>query len=387
MGLSLEVKKFVNSENVGEFIEVELAGEIVHKRPFDAEKHPEYLNNVNDDDFDDDEFDDSVTLTKPRDNASSEVAGDDKTAGGDETADVDETVSAAPQASDVPLQTAKAAPKPRKLPKTETYVQNERVKIHYLEAGDGEPLILVHTVGQSLYTWRNVFERLSEYYRVIAIDLAGHGYSERPLTFGYTIEEQADFLRRFMDAKGIESAHFMAYSMSCAYVAKLAMDCPERIGKLIFLTPGGLTYDMPASVRMIDSAVFGFIACRLYNMSAVRKMLCECFFDLTNVNDDVVQEYYAPASDPEGRRAVKMSLQGYEDEDVCANLRLIKADSLILLGSEDKWHKPKFVEIYHTAIKSSGFSIVRNAGHLLHEEKADRVISAVLEFIPVAMPS
>ena len=83
----------------------------------------------------------------------------------------------------------------------------EEFQIHYLEAGIGEPLILIHSLGQSLYTWRNVFGELSENYRVIALDLPGHGYSSRPDTLNYTADDMADILNQFMEKKGIVYGH------------------------------------------------------------------------------------------------------------------------------------------------------------------------------------
>ena len=340
MSLSLEVKKFINSEHTGEYIEIELPGELEVRRPRSKKAAP---------------------APAP-------------------AADLDADVEAAE--SPVAEEAAPEAPAPEPEPEA----QHERAKIHYLEAGTGEPLILVHTVGQSLYTWRRVFNRLSEHYRVIAPDLLGHGYSDRPLTFGYSIEEQADALRRFMDALGIESAHFAAFSMGCAYALKFAMQYPERVGRLVLLSPGGVTQDMPLSIRMIDSPMLGFLASRLYNLRTVEKLLQEAVFDLTNITSDVVQEYYRPVSDPEGRRAIRLSLQYFEDEEIIANLRTLAADTLILMGAEDKWHNAETCELYHAAMRNAGFSVVRNAGHLMHEEKPERFVAALLEFIPVVMP-
>lgn len=340
MSLSLEVKKFINSEHTGEYIEIELPGELEVRRPRGKKAAP---------------------APAP-------------------AADLDADVEAVE-----PPVAEEAAPE-APAPEPEPEAQHERAKIHYLEAGTGEPLILVHTVGQSLYTWRRVFNRLSEHYRVIAPDLLGHGYSDRPLTFGYSIEEQADALRRFMDALGIESAHFAAFSMGCAYALKFAMQYPERVGRLVLLSPGGVTQDMPLFIRMIDSPMLGFLASRLYNLRTVEKLLQEAVFDLTNITPDVVQEYYRPASDLEGRRAIRLSLQYFEDEEIIANLRTLAADTLILMGAEDKWHNAETCELYHAAMRNAGFSVVRNAGHLMHEEKPERFIAALLEFIPVVMP-
>ncbi len=342
MSLSLEVKKFINSEHTGEYVEIELPGELEVRRGRDKKA--------------------------PEPKAAPAGAGDGG-APGDAPGEEDAAKAEKP---------AKAGP--------QRFMQHERARIHYIEAGSGEPLILVHTVGQSLYTWRKVFNRLSEHYRVVAPDLLGHGYSERPLTFGYSIDEQADALGRFMDAIGVESAHLAAFSMGCAYALRFALQHPERVGRLVLLSPGGVTPDMPLPIRMIDSPVLGFLASRMYNLRTVEKLLHDAVFDLTNITQDVVQEYYRPASDPEGRRAIRLSLQYYEDEEIIANLRSLSADTLILMGAEDKWHPSETSELYHAAMRNAGFSVVRNAGHLMHEEKPERFIAAMLEFIPVVMP-
>ena len=91
--------------------------------------------------------------------------------------------------------------------------ESEVARIHYLEAGVGEPLLLIHSLGQSLYTWRNVFAELSDNYRVIAIDLPGHGYSSRPDTFSYTADDFAFIFNGFLDALNIKSAHMVGFSI------------------------------------------------------------------------------------------------------------------------------------------------------------------------------
>lgn len=116
---------------------------------------------------------------------------------------------------------------------------------------------------------------------------------------------------------------------------------------------------MPLSIRMIDSPMLGFLASRLYGLRTVEKLLHDAVFDLTNITPDVVQEYYRPASDPEGRRAVRLSLQYFEDEEIIANLRTLTADTLILMGAEDKWHSAESCELYHAALRNAGFAVVR----------------------------
>lgn len=260
--------------------------------------------------------------------------------------------------------------------------RGERIRIHYMDEGNGEPLILIHTVGQSLYTWRKLYASLTERYRVIALDLPGHGYSSKPETFMYDIDDYAELIRLFMDALHIESAHMMAYSMGAAYALAFARENPERLGKLVLLSPGGITGEMPLSIRLMGSAVFGGIASALFGMRTVEKILGQCFFDLTNIDSTVVSENYRTASLPDARKAIRSSIQHFDEEALFAQLREIFVPALILWGSEDKWHTREDVELYHAALKNADLAVIRNAGHLLHEEKQDKVVDALEEYIP-----
>ena len=289
---------------------------------------------------------------------------------------------AEPQPEDV----EKTQPEPLP-PQEEEDPAFETLRIHYMDEGDGEPLVLVHTIGQSIYTWRCLYHSLTQHYRVIAVDMPGFGYSSRPDVYSYTIEEQSKALELFLDAIGIESAHFMGFSMGCAYVMDLCLRQPERAGRVILLAPGGLTPEMPTPVKLLDSGLLGGIASALFGIRTVENVLSDCFFDLTvGLNEDVVTEYYKTISDSASRRALRLSIHNFEDETLVSQLRTTEMPVLILLGSEDRWRTSAQTELFHAAIPDAGYAMVRNAGHLLHEEKPDKILSAVLEFIPVLAP-
>ena len=258
----------------------------------------------------------------------------------------------------------------------------ETIKIHFIQQGRGEDIILIHSVGQSLYTFRELVNKLSSKFRVTALDLVGLGYSEKPYYFSYTIEEMTEFIYRFMEAVGIDYAHFFGFSMGAGYVVDFAKKYPDKVGRIVLLSPGGITPEMPLSVRAVQNRIIGGAAAWMINYRAVKKMLGECYFDLTNNNEDVCGEYYRPIANADSKRIIRAYVSNYDDERVIHTLRDVNADTLVMWGNEDKWHPYEMADMFRSVIPSVNFVMIRNAGHLAHEEKAERVAQLIKQFIP-----
>src|SRR4030067_2716224 len=84
--------------------------------------------------------------------------------------------------------------------------------VFYAVKGEGDPLLLIHGFGAGLWVWEKQIEALSRFYRVYALDLIGHGFSDRP-RIEYTAETYIHFLKDFMDGVGIEKAILIGNSM------------------------------------------------------------------------------------------------------------------------------------------------------------------------------
>lgn len=258
----------------------------------------------------------------------------------------------------------------------------ETARFHYIESGKGEPLILIHGAGQSLYTFNKVLSKLALKYRVIALDLAGHGYSDRPNNFDYSAEDHAESLARFMDAMGIETAHFMGFSMGASYVLMLAALHPERVDKLIAISPGGITAEMPFSIRLLESGVLGMFGNGVFSRRTIAKLLDECVFDHTILNEHDIEQYANPFLNGDTRYCARHTVNAFDEGQVLSMLRNVESEVLLLWGDEDKWHTIEQKDEYLSALKNAKFNIVRNSGHLPQEERADRVCELVFDFIP-----
>lgn len=107
-------------------------------------------------------------------------------------------------------------------------------RLHFVEAGQGEALILVPGASSTYRTWRRVMGPLASRFRVLALDYVGTGDSDKPETgFGYTPAEQAQIIVGLMDELGIEKAYLMGVSYGGSIVLTAAALYPERIERVV----------------------------------------------------------------------------------------------------------------------------------------------------------
>src|SRR5690349_1174201 len=125
-------------------------------------------------------------------------------------------------------------------PVAEKDVQAGNVRIHYREAGQGDPLIMLHGTGPGADAWTNFranVDALSPTRRLLMVDFPRFGGSEMADLPGPRLDVLSGVIRDFMDALGIEKADFVGNSMGGQVALKIAIDTPERAGRLILVAP------------------------------------------------------------------------------------------------------------------------------------------------------
>ena len=96
---------------------------------------------------------------------------------------------------------------------TSHHVQANSLELHYLEAGEGDPILLLHGFPTSSHLYRKILPALGKTHRAIAIDLPGYGRSDKPLDIAYDYELYAKTLNDFLDALGIEKTHLVVHDL------------------------------------------------------------------------------------------------------------------------------------------------------------------------------
>ena len=129
------------------------------------------------------------------------------------------------------------------------YVEVQGHRIRYWDAGAGPPLVLLHGLGNSVLIWRHTVDPLGRRYRVVALDLPGHGLSDMPRQ-RFDLPAAANFLAAFLDAVGVSSAHLAGNSMGGLIALELALRQPDRVSSLSLVDSAGLGREIAAFLRL-----------------------------------------------------------------------------------------------------------------------------------------
>jgi pimeloyl-ACP methyl ester carboxylesterase len=123
-------------------------------------------------------------------------------------------------------------------PPTGRFVEADGVRLHYIEAGHGSPVVLLHGNGASAadFAASGLLSRLAESHRVIAFDRPGYGWSERPRSRIWSADRQARLVADALDALGVERAIVLGHSWGTLVALALALRAPERVRGLALLS-------------------------------------------------------------------------------------------------------------------------------------------------------
>jgi pimeloyl-ACP methyl ester carboxylesterase len=137
--------------------------------------------------------------------------------------------------------------------------------VAWSELGEGPPLVLLHGLAESHRTWRLVVPQLAERFRVLLIDLPGHGLSARPEA-PYTLPWYADTIASWMASIGVDRAHFCGHSFGGGIAQWMLLEHRERVDRLALAAAGGLGREVVVPLRLaslkmaapfLESPLFG----------------------------------------------------------------------------------------------------------------------------------
>lgn len=126
----------------------------------------------------------------------------------------------------------------RLVPACGKFIEIGGSRIHYVETGEGRPIVFLHGLGAQLHHFRHtLFGRFGAGYRLIALDRPGSGYSVRAGGASGRLPEQAEVVRRFIEELGLERPLIVGHSLGGAIALALAIDHPTAISGIALIAP------------------------------------------------------------------------------------------------------------------------------------------------------
>jgi pimeloyl-ACP methyl ester carboxylesterase len=260
--------------------------------------------------------------------------------------------------------------------------------IFYTVKGEGKPLVLIHGYGAGIWVWEKQIEVLAQSYRVYALDLIGHGYSDRP-KISYTPETYIYFLRDFMDGVGIEKATLIGNSMGGGMAWAMAIRYSERVDRLVLINcvpPDVLHQVKNESFRTLvaikDIPILPYLVIAARSKNSIRWILLECVSNIKLITPEVLNRQYQ-LSKIKGTTRVLYSTFKHAEEALKLKdqLTFIHQPTLFVWGEDDLIFPPEVGETLHQAITGSKFLRIENSGHIPMWESPDKVNQAILDFL------
>ncbi len=263
-------------------------------------------------------------------------------------------------------------------------------RVHYKDEGEGEILVLLHGFASSLHTWDGWAAELQSDFRVVRLDLPGHGLTGPRPDGDYRTEAFAEFLGHFLDHLGIERCALAGNSMGGAVSWLFAARHEERVSKLVLVDAAGAPPDTTAAGDASggSSAVMSFIQApvirrlvpRITPRFLFKDALLEVYGDDSLVTEELVDRHYQLTLRAGNRDALAARLQN-RGEDLSGLVAGIAATTLVLWGSEDRWIPVEHAERFHAALPSSELVVYFGVGHLPQEESPRRSADDVRTFL------
>ncbi len=265
-------------------------------------------------------------------------------------------------------------------------------RYHYVDEGQGEPLVLVHGNPTWSFFWRELIGALRSQYRVIAVDHIGCGLSDKPQRYPYRLQQHIDNLSRLIQSLDLRDVTLIGHDWGGAIGLGAAVAAPDRFARFILSNTAGFRSPyIPWRIRVCHTPILGTLAIRGMN-AFLRAALHSALENPDRITSTVRAGYLAPYDSWSNRIAIDRFVKdipltprhpSYESLVKIEHGLQQLADRpwLLLWGMRDwcfhDWYLKRFLDF----VPDAEVRRLENAGHLILEDAPAESIEAIQEFL------
>jgi len=268
-----------------------------------------------------------------------------------------------------------------KRPEIANSVKTGEFMTNYHDLGDGYPIVFLHGSGPGVTAWANwnkIFPLLKDDFRILAPDMAGFGFTERPKDIVYTMNKWVQQTIDFFDAMNIEKANLVGNSFGGALALTMAIKYPERVNKLVLMGAMGVSFPITYGLDRVWGYTPSFenmeelLELFTYNHSFATKDLIKSRYESSM--QPGFQESFS-AMFPEPRQVGVESMAGNEQY-----IRDIEQETLIIHGREDRVIPLENSYKLLQMIKNSQLHVFGKCGHWSQIEHTEEFADLLRNF-------
>ena len=280
---------------------------------------------------------------------------------------------------------------PRDLADTESqFININGLEVHLKTLGEGQPtFMLLHGFGANLYSWRQVMEPLSQYGKVIAYDRPGFGLTERPLEWQgqnpYSAEAQTSLVLGLMDYYGIQQAILVGNSAGGAISMQVALSNPERVKALILVDPAVYTnVVIPSWLQPVLATPqmdhLGPLLVRRIQSGGL-DLLQKAWHNPDQISEETLGDYTVALRAENWDTALWEVTRAYQESNLNEKLGNFSLPIMIITGDDDRIIPTEDSVRLAKELPGATLTIIKDAGHVPHEEKPTAFMEAVQSFL------
>ncbi|HLZ25150.1 MAG TPA: alpha/beta hydrolase [Ktedonobacterales bacterium] len=274
----------------------------------------------------------------------------------------------------------------------EGYAETNGTRLHYVAAGTGPLVLLLHGFPAFWYSWRHQLPVLAGRFRVVAPDLRGYNLSEKPAG-GYDLASLSADIRGLIEALGERHAHVVGHDWGGVVAWATAIRAPESVRRLVVVNaphPAAMLRELRRPRQLWRSAYMGFFQLRGMAERAVerdgyalvRRTLRAADRGEAWLTDEDIARYVAAIARP---GALTAALEYYRqlrhDWQALSPMRVVTAPTLVLWGELDPYMGVGALEGLDRWVREPRIRRFPTAGHWLNEQESERVNAELLAFL------
>ena len=245
---------------------------------------------------------------------------------------------------------------------TGTYKNIAGARVRYVDRGKGPTVVLLHGFASSLDAWDPVIPELEKKHRVIALDLKGFGWTDRP-PGDYSPRAQADLVFRLMNELGARSASVVGHSWGASVALRMALLSPERVERLALYDAWVYEDELPstffyARTDGVGEALFG-----AFYAERPDEKIAQAFYDERFVTEDLVEGVERALDRPGTTAAALAAARGQRFSEIERTYGRVSQPTLLLWGREDRVAALRFGERLLGDLPNARLVVYPRCGH------------------------